>query len=213
MIKVERLNIGMPVSRELSGKDFTTGIMKQPVSGPLRLTRLGFEGDGVGDLKHHGGTDKAVCVYGVEQAAYWAGRLGRDLGAAPFGENLSVTGMSESEISIGDTFRLGSATVQVSQPRQPCRTLAARHGIADFVKQVVESGRTGFYLRVLTEGEVRAGDMLDLTERHPLGVTVDFANRILHRDRNDRAGIERVLAVDALSASWRESFNKLLSAL
>lgn len=213
MIKVEALNIGMPVSRELSGKSFTTGIMKQPVMGPQRLTRIGFEGDGVGDLKHHGGADKAVCVYGVEQAAYWAERLGHDLGVAPFGENLSVSGMSEDAVCIGDTFRLGTATVQASQPRQPCRTLAARHGIADFVKQVVESGRTGFYLRVLVEGEVRVGDVLDLIERHPLGVTVDFANRILHHDRSNREGIERVLAVDALSASWRESFNKLLSAL
>lgn len=209
MIRVEALNIGAPVERELSGKLFTTGIMKLPVDGALRLSALGFEGDGVGDLKHHGGPDKAVCVYGVEQAAYWARELGRDLGPAPFGENLSVTGMSEAEVCIGDTFRLGSATVQASQPRQPCKTLAARHGIADFVKRVVDSGRTGFYLRVLVEGEVRAGDALELAERDPLGVSVDFANRILHHDRRNREGIGRVLAVDALSASWRESFTKL----
>jgi MOSC domain-containing protein YiiM len=210
---IQHLNIGLPKQELFHGKEVITGMCKKPVSGPLLLTRQGLEGDGVGDRKHHGGLDKAVCVYGLDHYAYWEKVLGIRMPGAAFGENFSVTGMQEEAIHIGDMFRVGSARVQVSQPRQPCNTLAARYGRADFVKLVVDSGHTGFYFRVLEEGMVKAGDSLDLVEQDSHGVSLDFANHIYHHDRQNREGIEKVLAVPALSESWRMSFLELREKL
>ena len=150
---VESLNIGLPGKEFFYGKEIITGICKKPAGGPLRLGRFGFEHDGVGDLKHHGGSDKAVCVYSLDHYAHWEDVLGIKLPAAAFGENLTVSNMHEDDICIGDIFHLGTALVQVSQPRQPCRTLAARYGRDDLVKLVADSGRTGFYFRILDLGK------------------------------------------------------------
>jgi len=210
MMIVKALNIGLPKKEVFHGKEFITGMSKKPVPGPLALTKDGFEGDGVGDRKHHGGSDKAVCLYSLDHYPHWAAVLGITLPEAAFGENLSVTGMHEGDVCIGDRYRIGTALVEVSQPRQPCGTLAARYGRSDLVKLVVESGRTGFYCRVITEGLVKAGDAVMPAQRDPRGVTISFANRILHHDRRDRAGIEKVLSVPALSASWQQSFRELL---
>lgn len=206
---IQSLNIGLPKKELFHGKEFITGICKQPVTGPLFLTKLGLEGDGVGDRKNHGGTDKAVCVYSLDYYEYWEKALGTKLPTAAFGENFSVSGMKENEICIGDVFKAGSAVLQVSQPRQPCSTLAARHGRIDFVKLVVDSDLTGFYFRVLEEGAVKAGDGIDLIEPDPRRVSITFANHIFHHDRKNREGIEKVLAVPALSGSWQKSFQEL----
>lgn len=210
---IKSLNIGRPVKETFFGKEIVTGICKKPVAGLVRLGKTGFEGDGVGDLKHHGGPDKAVCAYGVDHYSYWERILGIALPLAPFGENLSISGLEESAVCIGDIFEAGTAVLQISQPRQPCSTLAARFGRNDMVKLVVDSGRTGFYLRVLEEGVMEAGNALLLMRRDPNEVTVSFANRIYHHDRKNREGIEKVLAAEALSDSWRQSFLKLGEAL
>jgi MOSC domain-containing protein YiiM len=206
---IETLNIGLPKKELFGGKEVITGICKIPVSGPVHLGKSGFDGDGVGDLKHHGGPDKAICVYSTDHYPYWEDVLGAALPPAPFGENFSVSGLGEDDVCIGDVFTAGTALVQVSQPRQPCKTLAARYGRADMIKLVTESGRTGFYLRVLREGTVEKGAPFILQEKDVHGVTVAFANQILHHDRSDRAGISKVLEVPALSASWRKSFLEL----
>ena len=206
---VTSLNIGLPRKESFFGKEILTGICKQPVTGPLHLGRLGFENDGVGDLKHHGGRDKAVCVYSLDHYPYWEGILGMKLPVAAFGENLTVSNLSENDICIGDILQLGTALVQVSQPRQPCRTLAARYGRDDLIKLVVDSGRTGFYFRVLEEGIVKKGDELILKERDPRSISVSFANYTYHHDRKNCEAIEKVLAVPALSASWLKSFQEL----
>jgi len=206
---VESLNLGLPKEEDFFGKRIITGISKQPVSGMKKLGATGFECDGVGDLKHHGGGDKAVCVYSLDHYPYWEDLLKMKLPPAAFGENLSVSDLHEDDICIGDIFQLGTALVQVSQPRQPCSTLAARYGRNDLIKLVVDSGRTGFYLRVLEEGLVEKGSELALTERDQAGITVSFANRIYHKDRKNCTGIKKVLAVAALSASWRKSFDEL----
>ena len=173
----------------------------------------GFEGDGVGDTKHHGGPDKAVCVYSLEHYQYWERTLGTKLPDAAFGGNLTVSGLQEADVNIGDIFQLGTALVQVSQPRQPCNTLAARFGRSDMVKLVVDAGRTGFYMRMLKEGVVKQGDALSLVKKDDHAITVAFANSVFHHNRKDSDGIERVLSAPALSASWRESFEKLRSQL
>ncbi len=210
---IEALNIGRPVKETFFGKEIVTGICKKAVGGPVHLGKTGFDGDGVGDLKHHGGPDKAVCVYITDHSAYWEKILGTVLPPAPFGENFSVSNLNEAAVCIGDIFRAGTAVVQISQPRQPCSTLAARFGRNDMVKLVVDSGRTGFYFRVLEEGVVESGNALVLREKDRHGITVSFANRIYHHDRRNREGIEKVLAVEALSGSWRESFLKLREPL
>ena len=206
---IKVLSIGLPKKEVFQGKELTTGICKTPVAGPCLLTKQGFEGDGVGDLKYHGGIDKAVCVYSIDHYPYWEKTLGITLPQAAFGENLSVSGMLEDGVCIGDLYRIGTAEVQVSQPRQPCKTLAARYGREDFVKLVVDSGRTGFYFKVIVEGRVRTGDAVTLIERDARGVSVAFANQIYHHDRKNREGIAKVLAVPALSESWQKSFQEL----
>ncbi|HYA86155.1 MAG TPA: MOSC domain-containing protein [Nitrospirota bacterium] len=210
---IRTLNIGLPKKEIFNGKEFITGMCKKTVSIPLVLSEEGFEGDGVGDLKHHGGSDKAVCVYAIDHYEHWEKILGRKMPDAAFGENLSVTDMNEDNVCIGNIYRAGTATVQVSQPRQPCSTLAARYGREDFVKLVVDSGRTGFYLRVLEGGRVSSGDVLSLVEQDPRRVTISFANRIYHDDRKNGEGIEKVLAVSTLSKSWQKSFLELKNRL
>lgn len=209
---IESLNIGLPKIETFCGSKIATGICKRPISGPLNLTTDGFEGDGVGDLKHHGGIDKAVCVYSLDHYPYWEDLLKIKLPEAAFGENLTVSGLREEDICIGDIFEAGSALLQVSQPRQPCRTLSARYKRDDMIKLVRDSGHTGFYFRVLRSGRVKQGDHLQLKEKDRNVVTVAFANSIFHHQRTDCAGIERVLAVAALSASWRKSFLELIQA-
>jgi len=206
---IESLNIGMPVRETFHGKDVVTGISKQPVSGQIRLGLLGFEGDGVADLKHHGGTDKAVCVYSYEHYGYWEETLGVAMPSAAFGENFTVSGLSEDNISIGDIFQAGTALLQVTQPRQPCKTLAARYGRNDMVKLVADSGRTGFYFRVIEEGFVKKGDSLVLKTKDARNVTVSFASHTYHHNKRNCEAVSKVLAVTSLSASWRQSFQKL----
>ena len=206
---VESLNIGLPKKEVFYGKEITTGMCKRPVSVPLRLKKRGFAGDGVADTKNHGGVDKAVCVYSLDHYPYWEKTLGIRLPAAAFGENLSVSNLAEDTVCIGDVFQLGTAAVQITQPRQPCNTLATRYGRNDLVKLVVTSGFTGFYFRVLQEGIVEMGTSLVLMEKNPQEISVAFANRIFHHDRKNREGIEAVLGVSALSKSWQSSLQRL----
>jgi MOSC domain-containing protein YiiM len=207
------LNIGLPRREIFGGKELITGICKRPVQGPVLVRRTGFEGDGVGDRKNHGGADKAVCVYSLEHYPFWEKELSTTLPPAAFGENLTVRGLREEDIRIGDVLRAGSALFEVSQPRQPCKTLAARLGRADLPKMMTAAGRTGFYMRVLEEGTVSPGDELRLVREDPLGVTVAFANRIHYHERDNLKGIERVLAVPALSGAWRDTFRKMKEKL
>ena len=210
-MKIKSLNIGMPRQEIFSGKKITTGLCKQPTTKETPLTVAGFVGDDSHDTKHHGGEDKAVCAYSIDHYPYWQEILGSKLPEAPFGENLAISGIKEEDICIGDIFAVGSATLQISQPRQPCKTLAARFARNDFVKLVVDSGFTGFYFRVLQEGSIKAGDHITLIEKDPLGITVTFANRTYHHDRHNKTAIKQVLEVPALSDSWRKSFTELLA--
>ncbi|MFC4597912.1 MOSC domain-containing protein [Cohnella hongkongensis] len=207
------LNIGRVQTSIYKGKEAKSGISKSSVQSALRLTGLGFEGDEQADLEHHGGPDKAICVYSYEHYPHWEQVLGRTLGYGAFGENFTVGRLIEHEVSVGDVFRIGSAVVQISQPRQPCWKLAMKWGLDELPLLVTSSGATGFYFRVLETGEVRAGDELSLLEAHPDRVTVAEANRVMHRDRNDTEGMRRLLAVDALSASWSKTLTQRLARL
>jgi MOSC domain-containing protein YiiM len=207
---IESLNIGLPKKETFHGKTIHTGIGKRPVLGSQHLKKLGFDGDGVADLKNHGGQDKAVCVYGLDHYPYWEELLGTKLSPPAFGENLSFSHLKEDDVCLGDTFQLGTAVVQISQPRQPCKTLAALYGRNDLVKLVVNSGYTGFYFRVLKEGVVEAGTTMVLIEKEYHQISVAFANHIYHHERKNRAGVESILAVSTLSDSWKRDLRKLI---
>lgn len=198
------------MSLTYKGKTEPTGLFKTSITEPLFLTKTGFIGDEQADLIHHGGEDKAVCVYAAEHYPYWEEIFQEKLSVAAFGENLTVEGMLEKDMHIGDTFRIGEAVVQISQPRQPCYKLIARYGINHLLTQMQEKSYTGFYFRVLKEGLVSVHDEIKLIERDSSQVSIDFANEIMHQDRTNREGMKRILAVDALSKSWRATFTKRL---
>jgi MOSC domain-containing protein YiiM len=202
------LSVGLPARQVLSGTEIQTGICKRAIQGPVLLTTLGFEGDGVANTRYHGGPDKAVCVYCASHYPLWEEELGRALPRAAFGENLTICGFEEQQICVGDVLQLGQARVQVTQPRQPCRTPALRLECDDLVERIVHTGRCGYYLRVLKEGTVRAADRLVRAERDPHQVTVARAHRVRHLGEDGRDGLEQVLAVPALSTSWRRTLSE-----
>jgi len=209
----EILSLNLSLPREVRDGDRTlrTSIFKEPVTGRRMLRRTHLEGDGQADLENHGGRSKAVCVYSHDHYAYWERELG--LGPLPcgqFGENLTVRGLTEEEVHIGDVFRVGGAKVEISQPRVSCFKLGIRMGSSSFPKLFLASLRTGFYLRVLEEGELGAGDALERLALGPGRIAVREACRLLHFERGDRERIRRVISVPALSAEWRRSFEKLL---
>jgi len=206
--RITALNVGLPETIVLGGQQVVSAIRKRPVTGAVFLRREGFAGDGVGSTKHHGGPDKAVCVYSDDHYASWNRELGRPLPAAAFGENLTVAGLDEAQVCIGDIWRLGAARVQVTQPRQPCRTLAQRIDQPDLIDRVVRSARCGLYLRVLEEGNVNPTDEVVFLERDPDEVTVARAHRVRHLGEDGSDGLDEVLAVSALSATWRASLQK-----
>ncbi|PEB74377.1 MOSC domain-containing protein [Bacillus thuringiensis] len=205
------LNIGLPKEVIYGGKVIHTGINKKQVKEPVYLSFVKFNGDGQADLVHHGGVDKAVCVYTGDHYPYWEKELNQDLVYGAFGENITVSGMREEDVCIGDTFELGEAIVQVTQPRQPCFKLAKKYNIPKLPLYFQETGYTGFYFRVLKEGWVSAVDTLKSLQSDPKGVSVAFANRIMHKEKQNIEGVKRILEVNALSSSWRKSFEKRIS--
>lgn len=153
-IRILSIQVGKPSSVAFNGKPIFTGIMKQAVVEPIFLGTCNFEGDGQADLKHHGGADKAVCVYESSHFAYWQEQFGLSLQPGAFGENITTYGLTEHEVCIGDRWQLGDAVVEVSQPRQPCYKLAQKHNLPELVAHVQSSGRTGYYYRVIQTGYV-----------------------------------------------------------
>lgn len=207
------LNVGKPVTVEYQGKPLSTGIYKQPVEGPVFLSRENFAGDGQADLVHHGGVDKAVCAYPFEHYEYWKSSLGKEMLLASFGENLTLKGMLEDQVCIGDIFRIGGAVVQISQPRYPCFKLSQKHGVKDMPTRVLNTGYSGFYFRVLEEGEVSADSPLTRLEAHPKGVTVREVFLMMANGRKDEHGLTRMLELEELSASVRGQFASWLENL
>ncbi|QDU98231.1 MOSC domain-containing protein [Lignipirellula cremea] len=208
------LQVGLPqeLTWKPSGSDrstpWTTGFHKTPTDQPLWLARENLAGDGQADLVHHGGPHKAVCVYPADHYPYWETTLDRDLPHGAFGENFTLAGLTETQICIGDTWAIGSALLQVSQPRQPCFKLARRWNVKDLAHQVQQNGRTGWYFRVLVEGEVAAGMRLALQERPHPEWTVALANQIMHHDPKNAQAAAGLAAVPLLSPNWQESLLK-----
>jgi len=206
---VVSVNTGKPKALAYKQKVVQSGIFKIPQEGPVYLAKENFEGDKQADLVHHGGADKAVCVYVGDHFPVWGEKFNRTFEPGAFGENITLSGCSEADIHIGDVFRMGEAIVQVSQPREPCYKIAAKHGLDSFPADIVETGWSGFYMRVLEEGFVRKNDSFILLEKGEKQLSVLHINKIRYHDRTNFDAIEEILSVKALAGDWQKAFRKL----
>jgi MOSC domain-containing protein YiiM len=208
--KVISVNVGLPIDILVGDKHVSTGIFKRPVSGTVLVRRLNLDGDRQADLKVHGGPDKAVYAYPSEHYPFWQRELGQDLAWGAFGENLTVEGLSEDTLCIGDTVEIGTSIFQVSQPRLPCYKLAAKFQRDDMIRRFLDSRRVGFYLRVLQEGALASGDPITLAAQDPRRLTIREITDLYVTKNPARSLIERALSVEPLANSWREHFTSLL---
>lgn len=212
MGRVLSVNVGLPRDVAWQGKTVHTGIWKAPVSGPRKVRRLNIDGDGQGDLAGHGGEHRAVLVYQHESYQFWQKQLGRaDFSYGQFGENLTVDGLPDAEVCIGDRYRIGSALFEVTQPRVTCYRVGIRMNEPEMAALLVKHGRPGFYLRVLEEGEVEAGDEIALVDSGPERMSVSEIDALLYLPGRLREQLERSLRIPALSVGWRRSFEALLA--
>ena len=206
------VNVSLPQTVNFKGKPVATGIFKKPVSGRVMLRKLNLDGDEQADRTVHGGVDMAVYAYPVEHYGYWQTELARPPFAfGQFGENFTIEGLSEESVRVGDVVAIGDAVLQVSQPRIPCYKLAMRMQEGpEFPQRFLDSGRTGFYLRVLQEGTVAAGDAIAIVEGDGQSVTIAEFLHLYASKCRDPASLSRVLAARALGDAWRRYFEKRL---
>ena len=211
-MKLISVNVGLPRDVIWKGLTVTTGIFKEPVTGSVRLRKLNLDGDRQADLAVHGGPEKAVYAYPSEHYAYWRSELARtELPWGMFGENFTTDGMPEDETNIGDTFRIGSALVMVTQPRMPCYKLGLKFERDDMLKRFLNSLKSGFYFSVLEEGEVAAGDEIKLVARDRNNITVEDITKLYSTEKGNDVLKRRAIEVEALPESWRNYFSKQLS--
>ncbi len=210
-MKIASLNVGLPREIEWRGKTVRTSIFKMPTDRRLHVSTLNLEGDQQSDLSVHGGVDKAVYAYPSEHYAYWRHALPpMDLPWGAFGENLTTEGLLEESVRIGDRYRIASAELVVTQPRMPCFKLGIRFGRPDIVKLFLQSRRSGFYFAVLREGEVAAGDSIELIARGREGLTVADIVSLYIGDAENQDLLRRATESPALPESWRDYFRKRL---
>ena len=210
-MKLISVNVGLPRDIDWRGSKVRTSIWKTAVEGRVRVNRLNLEGDGQSDLSVHGGPEKAVYAYPSEHYEYWRREFpGMDLQWGAFGENFTTEGILEGDVKIGDSLRAGSAEFHVTQPRMPCYKLGARFGREDMVKRFLRSGRMGFYLAVIREGEVTRGDSIEFTDRSDHDVTVADIGALYTHDADTQNLLRRAVELPALPESWRDYFRKRL---
>jgi MOSC domain-containing protein YiiM len=213
-MKVVSLNVGLPRQVPWKGEVVTTGIFKEPVAGRVTMRTLNLDGDRQADLTVHGGPNKAVYLYPSEHYDFWRRELPEmELGWGVFGENITSEGLLEEEVYIGDRFRIGSAEVVVTQPRFPCYKLGLRFGDDDMLRRFLASRRSGIYFAVTREGEVGAGDRIELISRDPNTVTVTNMVDLYVQDRSNAELLRRAVQVVALPDDWRNRFNGWLAQL
>ena len=202
-------HLGNPGASDPLGRPWRSAFLKTAVSGPVRLTPLGLEGDEQADTKHHGGPNQALLMYSADHFPFWRDDFGLEgLEGGGFGENLTVTGFAEADTCVGDTLRVGSALLQVSQPRQPCSNINRRWGRKGITEAVVENGRGGWYLRVLETGSLQSGDSVDLVARPFADLSIARACDARYGRCNDPAVLEALIACPALSDGFRRGLQK-----
>lgn len=213
-MKLISLNVARPRLVVYKGSTISTGIFKQPVSGPIPLRRLNFDGDRQADLSVHGGPYKAVYGYPSEHYEFWREQFpSMDLPWGMFGENLTMEGLLESELHIGDRLQLGSAILMVRQPRIPCFKLAAKFQRDDILDRFLRSGRSGFYFSVEQEGTVAAEDSFHFLTSEPQAITIAEMNRLFVAEKYNRDLLEKAIASPALPEDWRSYFTQRLPGM
>lgn len=212
-MKLIAISIGKPrtVRNEL-GEELRSGIFKNQVTEAF-LTKDGFNNDGVADLKHHGGLDRAVCMYSMEHYRSWSKEFQMNFPISAIGENLLVENMLEENIHIGDRFSIGEAIIEVTQGRIPCNTINKRTGVKPLMKRMIETGHTGYLCRVIKEGRITNADRIERVFEHPEKITVSYAHSIYFYQKDSKEGIENVLKVNELADEWRVKLQKMLSKL
>ena len=206
------MNVGLPREITVSGKTVRTSIWKNPVRGRIHVSTLNLDGDQQSDLSVHGGVDKAVYLYPSEHYSYWRNQLpDAELPWGAFGENFTSQDILENQIRIGDRIRIGSADFMVTQPRMPCFKLGIRFNRRDMVKRFFESQRTGLYLSVIREGEVKNGDAIEFIEKQETGLTITDIMNLYSIDSRNQELLRRATEVPALPQSWKDFFRKRLS--
>lgn len=210
-MKIVSTNIGKPATIEWRGQKIETGIYKYAVDGPIFLGKEDVVTDHVIDRRYHGGSDKACYLYSADHYSFWKSKYpDQDWQWGMFGENLTVIGLDESEIRIGDQLQIGDAVVQVSQPRQPCFKLGVRFGSQDVVSDFWELPYPGVYVRVLSEGSVKTGDEITLLKRDNDSLSVSQVFSIFRRNRENKDLIHKAIAEPYLAASCRRDIEKLI---
>jgi ferredoxin-NADP reductase/MOSC domain-containing protein YiiM len=207
------VNVGMPKDVPWHGQTVHTGVWKEPVTGPRMARRLNIDGDGQGDTQGHGGEQRAVLVYQIQSYEHWRRHFGRhDLSYGQFGENLTVDGLPDDEVCIGDRYRIGEAEFEVTQPRVTCYRVGMRLGEPELPALLVSHHRPGFYMRVITEGHIQAGDLIVKTRTGPGALSVADTDALLYLPGRDPEELRVALRIPALSPGWQGSFRDLLSA-
>lgn len=212
-------DMGDPAAIDPMDKPWTSGFFKQPVSGDVWLDSLGLEGDGQADLVNHGGADKAVLCYSAEHYPVWREEFSQidairqklaiqDFGDGAFGENLTITGHSEESVCLGDTYAVGTAKIQVSQPRQPCWKLGRRWRMKELTALAVSTGRMGWYVRILQEGTISTGLDVKLIERPLPDWPISRLNELYYRDRRNLDAAQIMADCPFLAEAWRGEFRK-----
>ena len=209
--RVLSVNVGLPQDVEWHGRTVRTAVWKRPVGGPAMVRRLNIDGDGQGDLAGHGGEQRAVFVYQIESYRYWQEELGRnDFEYGQFGENLTVTGLADDQVCIGDRYEVGAALFEVTQPRVTCYRVGIRMNDPQIPALLVSRHRPGFYLRVLREGTVQAGDEITKVAAGPEAMTVAEVDALLYLPGHPREQVARALRIPALPDGWKASFEAIL---
>ncbi|MEV0490220.1 MOSC domain-containing protein [Streptomyces atratus] len=205
------VNVGMPKDVAWHGNIIRTGVWKQPVAGPLMARSLNLDGDGQGELAGHGGEQRAVLVYQLDSYRHWQEHMKRDdFTYGQFGENFTVDGLADDEVCIGDRYQIGGAVFEVTQPRVTCYRVGLRMGEPQMAALLVSHRRPGFYMRVLAEGQVQAGDEIVRIAPGPEEMTVAEMDGLLYLPGHSRPQLERALRIPALSPGWKTSLRALL---
>ncbi|SDH73021.1 MOSC domain-containing protein YiiM [Alteribacillus persepolensis] len=210
---IEYLAAGRPkMLTYAEGKEMETGIVKKRAE-RLYAAENGCRHDDVADKKNHGGKDRAICIYPHDHYPKWEEEFSVTLDRAAFGENITAMGMTEENVCIGDTYRVGEAVIQVTQGRIPCDTINKRTGLNGLLARIIETGYAGFLCRVLQKGEIRQTDKIQLVERDPHEVSVAFALHTYFHHPKDQEAMQTILAVDALAQRWRDKLQARLARL
>jgi MOSC domain-containing protein YiiM len=205
---IEGLYIGLPKEINNNTGQFVSGIEKSPAT-EIYVAKDRIEGDGVANTVNHGGPDRVICAYAREHYDYWAEDCGFKLPPCAFGENLTLRGMREADVCIGDVYQIGEAVVQVSQGRYPCYTISRRNEYDPMLAKVLDTGFTGYFFRVLTEGRIRSDSSIKLIEPHPRRITVAYANEVMLRKQGGEAEVTELLELAELASAWKNILSKI----